>query len=816
MKTKKQRVKKNNGKERRSRKEASKYWVAVGTMGVMVAYSALTGRSNNLLFADEAKNTPGSKNPRNSVQALSVRSFQIAPGMLDSVLKQFEKITSITTVVPNESILDIYSPGASGMFTNEQALKEILMGTGVSYRFTRPQTIQLQISGPDASVEVTGPMATISSPKYQEPLRDVPQTITVIPKTVIEEQGAASLQDVLRNVPGLTMSAGEGGTPAGDNLTLRGFSARNDVFVDGVRDIGPQSRDTFNLEQVEVVKGPDSLYTGRGSAGGSINLVSKAPGIDSTYGGTLSIGNAETKRVTADLNAPIKALGDSVAFRLNVMGHDSDAPGRGVVKNQRWGFAPSLGIGLGTPTRFTASYFHLTQDNISDYGIPWVTATNNVLADFRDRPAPVPRDTFYGFLSRDHEDLRSDIGTLRFEKDYNVAMSLRTQLRYGYSERDSLATPPRFASDDSTVINREMRSWITQDDVWDSQTDLTTRFSTGEINHALVTGLSLSWEDNIRKTRTAPNSPTTLLNPNPNDTYLLPITLSPIVGDVTGKSYAIYAMDTVKLGQKWELNGGIRWDYFDVNGVTTVGLPIARIDRAVSYRAGAVWKPVEIGSIYAVYGTSFNPSLEGLSYQVANAAIEPEKSYTFEIGNKWELMDQKILFSGAVFRVEKTNARTPGILPDDPPQVLEGRQRVDGVELGAAGRLSSSWELYTAYTFLHSEIVESNVPAEVGKHLQNTPANSFNVWTTYELPWKLSIGGGVRYVGRRYGNNINTRYVDPYWLLDGLIAYPVAKYIDLRLNLYNMTDEYYFDRLGGGHVVPGAGRSVLLSAGLQY
>ena len=169
----------------------------------MVAYSALIGRSSNLLFADEAKNTPGSKNPRNSVQALSVRSFQIVPGTLDSALKEFEKITGITTVVPNESILDIYSPGASGMFTNEQALKEILMGTGVSYRFTRPQTIQLQISGPDASVEVTGPMATISSPKYQEPLRDVPQTITVIPKTVIEEREPQVFKMCCATFPGL-------------------------------------------------------------------------------------------------------------------------------------------------------------------------------------------------------------------------------------------------------------------------------------------------------------------------------------------------------------------------------------------------------------------------------------------------------------------------------------------------------------------------------------------------------------------------------------------------------------------------------------
>jgi catecholate siderophore receptor len=406
MKTKKPKIKKNNSKARRNRKSSSRQWLAVGTVSALVAYSAILGKPHPLL-ADTAPEKSGPKGTKNTVQALTVRNFQIAPGTLDGVLKQFKEVTGIEAVAQNESILSISSPGAAGMLTTDQALKEIFSGTGVTYSFTNSQTILLQISGPDTTVEVTGPMATVSSPKYQEPLRDVPQTITVIPKTVIEEQGATNLRDVLRNVPGLTMTAGEGGTPAGDNLTLRGFSARNDVFVDGVRDIGPQSRDTFNLEQVEVVKGPDSLYTGRGSTGGSINLVSKNPGSGAAYTGTLSIGNADTKRVTADLNQPIKALGENTAFRLNMMGHDSNVPGRDVVTNQRWGIAPSIGFGLGTPTRFTASYFHLTQDNISDYGIPWVTATNNALAEFRDRPAPVPRDTFYGFLYRDRDNLKS-------------------------------------------------------------------------------------------------------------------------------------------------------------------------------------------------------------------------------------------------------------------------------------------------------------------------------------------------------------------------------------------------------------------------
>jgi catecholate siderophore receptor len=675
----------------------------------------------------------------------------------------------------------------------------------------------LEISGVIASVEVLGKISP-SSPKYTEPLRDIPQTITVIPKAVIEEQGATTLRDVLRNVPGLTITAGEGGNPAGDNLTLRGFSARNDVFVDGARDLGPQSRDPFNLEQVEVVKGPSSSFNGRGSTGGTINLVSKSPGLDPSFGGTLNFGSDKTRRVTTDISFPLErlGLGERTAFRLNFMAHDSRVAGRDDVKNQRWGVAPSLAFGVGTRSRLNLSYFKLKQDNISDYGIPWVPATNNVLVDYRDKPAPVPRDTFYGFLSRDSEKLNSDLATIRFERDFEDTLTFRNQFRYGRSTRDSMATPPRFANNNSTAINREMRSWITKDEIWDNQADLRGRFSTGWISHAVVTGAAITRETNIRKTRTAPNSPTTLLNPNPNDIYTGTITTSPIVGDLTGDSQSIYLLDTAKLGEKFELNGSLRWDRFDVDGVSTTGAPVVRVDKMLSWRAGGVFKPKPNGSFYAAYGTSLNPSLEGLSYNTANTAIEPEKTYTFEVGSKWDLLRERLSLNGAIFRVDKTNARTPGVLPDDPPQVLQGTQRVNGIELGAFGTITSNWTVFAAYTLLDSEIVKSNTPAEVGKRLQNTPRNSFNIWTTYRFFGKLAVGGGPRFVGKRFGNNTNTRYVDSYWTLEGMVSYPIASHMDLRLNLYNLTDAYYFDRLGGGHLVPGPGRAMNVSTNFRF
>ncbi len=777
--------------------------------GTLAAYAALGTRMQAV--AQESGESP---DPRKSEQqATPVRRFDIAPGTLDRVLPRYHLVAELRVELGSSPIGALASPGVAGVFTDEQALEALLEGTGVRYRFTAPSQAALELRLRE-SVVVRGPVqAAPSSPKYTEPLRDVPQTLSIIPRAVIEEQGATTLRDVLQNVPGLTIQAGEGGTPAGDNLTLRGFSARNDIFVDGVRDLGPQSRDPFNLEQVEVAKGPGSVYSGRGSAGGTINLVSKAPSPGSAYAGGIAFGTEATKRLTIDLN---QRLGDSTAFRLNGVAHDADVAGRDVVQNRRWGLAPSLSVGLGGPTRLTLSYFHLDQDNVSDYGIPWVPATHNVLAAFRDRPAPVPRDTFYGFLSRDDEKLASDLGTARFERAFSTSLSLRSQLRYGHSTRDSMATPPRFASNDSTTINREMRSWITEDELWDSQTDLSASFKTGSVGHALVAGLVLSDENNKRQTRTAPNSPTTLLHPDPNDTYAGAITLSPISGDVSGRTVAAYVFDTAKLGEHLELAGGIRYDRFDVVGESTVPAPVERLDEMTSGRAGIVYKPRPNASIYGAWGISYNPSLEGLSYAVVNTAIGPEKTRNMELGSKLDLMGERLSLAGSIFRVEKTDARTPGVNPGDPPQVLEGVQRVDGVELGASGSVTSDLKLYAAFTLLDSEIVDSNTPAEVGKELQNTPRHAFSLWATYSVKRQLGLGAGVRYAGKRFGNNTNTREVEPYWVLDGMASYPVGPHLDLRLNLYNLADSYYFERLGGGHLIPGAGRSALLSANVRF
>lgn len=808
-------------KKRRGR--GPRYWVvSMGAMGAIVAFTVGNSRAMSVGYAEFDGKTLTLN--RRSDKGADKIEFNVPAGRIEDIIAAIQKTAGVKISTPDKGILNIASPGVIGSYTIDQALSAALKGTGVSYAARDGRNFTLNLQAEAASVEIySSTTAVIASPKYTEPLRDIPQTINIITRETIEQQGATTLRDVLNNVPGITIAAGEGGAPAGDNLTIRGFSARNDIYIDGVRDLGAQSRDSFNLEQVEVVKGPSSTFTGRGSTGGTINLISKLPNLRRSVSGTLMAGNADTKRGTLDVNVPIK---DTVALRFNAMAHDANFPGRDDVQNRRWGLAPSVALGLGTATRYSFGYFYLEQDNTSDYGIPWVPAANNALAAFRDRPAPVSSSTFYGFIDRDREKLRSDLFTARFEHDFSDNLSVRSQFRYGYSKRDSIATPPRFASNNSTTINRELRSWITSDDIFDNQTDFTYRFNTGGVGHSAVFGASVSHERNHRVLRTGPGSQTTLIDPNPRDIYPGTIVINPLEGDVTGKTIAAYVFDTVRLGKGWELVGGLRWDRFDVDGVnvsTNVLVPLERVDTLLSGRAAVVFKPVETGTLYASFGTSANPSLEGLLYSPADVRTDPERTRTYELGTKWEMFGSRLLLSGALFRVQKTNARTISLIAGEPP-TLDGDQRIDGIEFSATGNITRNWQLFSGYTFLSSEIIASNTTptvvngmsiSEIGKELINTPRNSFNLWTTYRAG-KFFFGGGPRFVGKRFGNNINTRFVDSYWVVDAVASYKLTRNFDVRVNLNNIGDKYYIDRIGGGHIVPGGARLVTVSTGFSF
>ena len=725
-----------------------------------------------------------------------------------------------------------------GNFVRSQLLAATIVGVLGTASATRaanaPDTKELSKISVDAEDGYKTDVA--SSPRYSQGLRDTPQTITVIPSAVIQDQGATNLRDVLRNSPGITFQAGEGGggLPGDQNFTMRGFSSRNSLFVDGVRDIGAYTRDSFNLQQVEVIKGPTGAIAGRSTTSGAINQVTKTPYAGDGQDYSLGFGTDNFKRVTGDLNL---GLNDSMALRLNAMYHDADVANRDVVTNERWGIAPSFALGLGTNTRFTLGYLYVEEDNVPDYGLPW-GGTNPVVQTTATNPAhngsfptgayratpPVDQSNFYGLKGYDFEDVETQTANLQIEHDFSDSLHLRNVLRYVDSDRDSAITAPR-------PPNRQLqrRTMSTQNTT--NLTDFTVTFATGSLQHTLVGGLELSREetDNRNSAQTT-NQPqiADFYAPDPNQRPFGPMPAnSGNPSSTRTDNVAIYALDTIALTEQWSITAGLRRDDADIDYTQhnyTTGAVITDLSKSeeeVTWNAAVTFKPVESGTLYVSYGTGFDPTvdagsvgpgLSSLPTDANNVNLDPEESSNLEFGTKWDLLDERLSLNAAIFRMEKKNVRTRSANAD--PIVLRGEQRVEGIEVGASGMISEAWSVFAGAVYLDSKYEESLNAIEVGQELLLTPDLSASLWTTYALPFGLTLGIGAQYTDDIVRARTATRefVVPDRILVDAMASYTINRKITLRLNATNLTDEEYVDRFGGGHYVPGAGRGASLTA----
>jgi catecholate siderophore receptor len=648
-------------------------------------------------------------------------------------------------------------------------------------------------------------------PRLPTSVADTPQSVTVVPREVIQERAATTVRDALRNVTGISLSAGEGGF-SGDNLTLRGFSARGDFFIDGIRDIGQYTRDSFFLESVDVLKGPSSVMFGRGSTGGVINQTTRLPLAITAGEVWLSGYTPGGMRSTADVNV---RAGD-VAVRLNAMATHIDAANRDHVFNERWGLFPAITFGIGGPTTLTLSYLHQQERNMPDLGVPYLFG----------RPLPVSTNTFYGLNGVDGETTQTDVFTARFEHRFNEGIQLRNTFRWANYSRELSATAPRLlgtvrpGTDLSLVrINRQPQVRNGLDTQLVNQTELALAFDTFGLRHSAIAGVEIGRESSeaVRFAQTG-RPVASAINPDWNDSGRLVTTPNSDVKTVAN-TFAIYAVDQIRIGEMFELLLGGRWDSFDAQQDNRfANQSFDRYDSAFSWRGALVFKPVPAVRTYFAYGTSFNPSAEALTLAANNADLAPEENRSFELGAAWEV-SQGLRLTGAVFRIEKTNARTA-----DPAnatlQVLDGEVRVDGLEIQAVGRLAPGWNLLAGYTLMGSEITRSNNPAEVGKEYVNVPPNSVSVWTTYDLPGGFQLGGGLNYVDRRWGNTTNTVRAPAYTRFDAALAWsPVEgalKGLRLQVNALNLGDARTYDTVYSGHVVPGVGRTFVFSAAARF
>ncbi|HEX2605372.1 MAG TPA: TonB-dependent receptor, partial [Oxalicibacterium sp.] len=416
---------------------------------------------------------------------------------------------------------------------------------------------------------------TVASPKFTQPLVDTPQTISVIKKELFQQQNATTLTEALRNTPGVSLQLGENGnTQTGDSIFMRGFDTSGSIFVDGIRDVGTISRDTFNLDQIEVVKGPSGSDNGRGASSGYVNLVSKTAQLDDFSLASVTTGTDDRYRVTADLNRKLDIGIPGSAFRLNLMNQNYGTPGRDDVTSKRWGVAPSLVFGLGTPTRTTINYLHLEQNNIPDGGVPTFGLSGYKFATLLPGPK-VDSSNFYG-QPGDHDNATVDQVTLKFEHDIAPGTTIRNTTRVGRSKQDLVVTGVNAvnqptANPSTWTVNLSRQGKQQTNDIVTNQTNLTTEFDTGFIKHTLSTGVEFIYEKQNTDTAftvqpgAAPGGVNTAISNLYSPTVVAGLPMPQYLGAFTnGNTFttAAYAFDTLKLSDRWMLNAGVRWDKF--------------------------------------------------------------------------------------------------------------------------------------------------------------------------------------------------------------------------------------------------------------
>lgn len=705
------------------------------------------------------------------------------------------------------------------------------------------------------SVRVSANTYTSSSPKFTASLLDTPRAVTVIPREIIQQTAATSLQDVLRTVPGITFGAGEGGNPNGDRPFIRGFDSESSILVDGIRSSAGQQREVFDIDQIEIIKGPSSAYGGRGSVGGGINMVSKAP-LDAEFlHANLGIGNAAYTRGTVDWN---HRIGRDSAFRLAVMGNKNHTADRNGPEYQRWGIAPSLTLGLHAADSVTFSYYHLQSDDQPDSGIPYnnpfAASSPNASLNGNGKPIRVPHNTYYGLNDRDFQRQKTDLGSIIYKHSFDSGWVLRNSTVFSRFANDYVWTQPDDSQGNFLVnggVWRRANTRSSSTTNLTNQSDLTGQFDTGGIHHSMAAGYELSNENTSRSSyRISPSYTGALANgacaigqgaaadywcapvisPNPNDPWQgeLAKGLNPV--SLSTRTRSLWLFDTMEFGPMWALNLGARYDDFRTRSVshTSASGAVSQARNHASfmnYQTGLVFKPVETGSIYANWGTSSNPpgvdagnGADGLA--LTNDDLKPESSRNLEVGTKWDLLDRRLTLTGDVFRTEKSNARvnTAGRGSD---QINAGKYRVDGVELGFNGRLTDHWNVFGGYSYLKSKLVEPGPgvanAGNKGKQMTNTPRNSFTLWTTYAVTPALTIGGGAYVMSKVWGDIANTKWVPGYTRLDLMASYAVNRNLSVQVNIQNLTNKYYFDKAYAAHYATvAAGRTGIVNFNYQF
>ncbi|MFZ5521999.1 MAG: catecholate siderophore receptor Fiu [Pseudomonadota bacterium] len=688
----------------------------------------------------------------------------------------------------------------------------------------------------------------LSSPKFTQPLVDTTQTVSVIKEQVIKERAATTLTEALRNVAGVgTFYAGENGnTSTGDTVYMRGFDSSSSIYVDGVRDLGSISRDTFNIEQIEVIKGPAGTDYGRSAPTGSINLVTKQANLSDSFDASLGVGSGRYQRATLDWNKALDGY-EGAAFRLNLLAQDAGVDGRHEVENNRWGIAPSLAFGLNTPTRVFVNLLHIKQDNVPDGGVLTIGMPGYSSPDPSGRPflntaARVDASNFYGTAS-DHDDVTADMATVRLEHDFAPGTTLRNTTRWGRTTQDYLLSSflaagsgtnqiltPSAADPSSWTVVRNINFKDQVNKILTNQTNLTTAVDTGALRHELSMGLELTREEQVAYTHAVNGTAPRASVYDPDSSVTVSSGSTGAYNEGATDTWSVYAFDTIKLGPQWQLNAGLRYDRYstDFKAVSAAGAKTADLHKSgdlVNWKLGALYKLTPDGSVYVNYALSQQPPggatfLSATASNANNPNLDPQKAKTAEIGAKWEFFAKRLMLAGAVFRTEIENevvTNTDGTIDQT------GKKRVQGVELSATGQLTPSWAVIAGYTVQDTKVLKgANVAQNGSDELTYTPKDAFSLWTTWQAPHGITLGGGARYNGglkRGTDGAVGTpNFTESYWVWDAMAGYKISRNVDIQLNVYNLFDKDYVAAINksGYRYFPGTPRSARVTANFHF
>jgi catecholate siderophore receptor len=712
---------------------------------------------------------------------------------------------------------------------------------------------------------VNGHREEIKLPTVRGPIIDVPQMVNTISAETLRDRQVVSLEQALRNVAGVTTQVGEGGALNGDQFVIRGQSAKNDIFTDGLRDFGVFTRDAFNYESVEVLKGSSSTALGRGVTGGAINTTSKQPRTEDFFSATGGAGSADYGRITVDAN---KGLTDTIGLRLNFMAHRNDVVDRDDIWARRWGFAPSLGLGLGTDTSFTLIYFHQEEDRQVDYGVPVAETTD---PDDIHRPVTefgVPRSTYYGFHG-DEDNVVVNTLTGKFAHQAGDWLTVTSDTKLGVYKRRFRQTVPGCRDDEecgdflldgdpATVPLARTTPRGAYEQTTKGIQNVTTANLTkplGGMKNDLVLGWDMSYQTNDRSDDARPSPELQdLLNPvgSPLPDYPSVIYLN---RDTRATDIAFFVDDRLWLTPQFSISAGIRYQHYKVtqeevafftntgdaldecdgvDGPTAACLVNGKATHDLwSPKVSAIWEPSETMSFYATYSKALNPPGNSVANgdtlrtpsdgdTISRTDLDPESTETFDLGAKFGLFGNRMLVQTAVYQINRKSSVELDPVSNNLIASSEPKQRLRGFELGVSGAVTPEFLLNLNYAYIDAEIRPDGTEEGdeiAGNKVRYVPEHAVSGWASYKpaagVLQGLEIGGGMNYQSKVYLNPDNNQIVPSYVSFDALLAYNFGKF-RLALNGYNLGNELYYAQVNSSRIVPAAGRTFVGTIGVAF